>query len=222
MSGGIHTAKNGKNRALRGIAALAAGTFFWSLLSFQATCAGIRREVLRLHVIANSDSDEDQSAKLAVRDAILTEGADIFDGSVTANDAEARLAPQLDRLAETARQTLASRGLDYPVEVTVGVEYFNTRSYEDVTLPAGRYHAVRVILGAGEGRNWWCVMFPPLCLPAASPRGTDSPLDAVFTGQQVKLVKSNPQYEVRFKIVELWESFWEHLRQKTATDPGVS
>jgi stage II sporulation protein R len=187
--------------------------FFFSLLSFQVRCAGVRKEVLRLHVIAHSDSDADQAAKLAVRDAILAEGADLFGGSVNAANAEAALEPRKEALETCARRVLRERGLRYDVTIVVGEEYFNTRSYDGVTLPAGRYHAVRVILGEGSGQNWWCVMFPPLCLPAAERKQPAVSLDAVLTRGQLRVVQSNPKFEVRFKIVELIEGFWARLRQ---------
>ena len=198
---------------LRRIAALTLCTFLCSVLGFQARCAGIRREVLRLHVIANSDSEQDQRAKLHVRDRLLEAGADLFDGSVDAASAVAELTPRIAGLETHARAALQELGLHYPVRVTVGEEYFGTRTYEQagITLPAGRYRAVLVTLGQGSGRNWWCVMFPPLCLPAARPRAAVS-LDAILTGGQLCVVKSNPKYEVRFKIVELWEALKERLK----------
>jgi len=200
-------------RQLRGIALLAALTFVVSLCSFQARCAGIRRELLRLHVVANSDSDIDQQAKLYVRDKILEESAGLFDGTVDAASAEAIIVPRIEELEACARRALLELGLKYPVRVTVEPAYFNTRSYEEagLTLPAGRYQAVQVVLGEGGGENWWCVMFPPLCLPAAAPRRAAS-LDALLTDGQLRVVKANPRYEIRFKLVELWEELMERFR----------
>jgi len=170
--------------------------------------------VLRLHVIASSDSQADQQAKLHVRDSLLLAGADLFDGSIDAAAAEAEITPNIARLEEIARKCLREQGLDCPVNITVGEAWFNTRTYGEagVTLPAGRYRAVCVVLGEGRGENWWCVMFPPLCLPAARPRSAVS-LDAVLTNGQLRVVKSNPKYEIRFKIVELWEGMLERYRK---------
>ncbi|MDR1927697.1 MAG: stage II sporulation protein R [Oscillospiraceae bacterium] len=212
----LHSPKEHRQRhakLLRRLALLALCAFLGSLLSFHLRCAGIRQEVLRLHVIAHSDSEADQSAKLAVRDAILREGATLFDGSVTAAQAQTAVLPRKEALETCARRVLRARGLDYSVQVSVGVEYFNTRSYEDITLPAGRYQALRVILGEGKGRNWWCVMFPPLCLPAAEKKDAVR-LDAVLSGGELRVVKSNPRFEVRFKLVELWEEFWAKRKGK--------
>ena len=124
----------------------------------------------------------------------------MFDGSVTAREAERKITPRIDELTRVAEETIAAEGFDYDVKVTVTQEYFNTRTYDDtVTLPAGMYHAVKVVIGAGEGQNWWCVMFPPLCLPAAENRAE---IDAVLDGEEVRVVESDPQYEPRFKILE--------------------
>lgn len=181
-----------------------------SVTSFAGTCRGIRSDVLRMHVIANSDSEEDQALKLRVRDAVLKEGKEIFDGSVTAADAEKLLKPAVTRLEKVAKAEIKKSGFDYPVKVIVGEEYFGTRTYENsVTLPAGRYEAVRVIIGSGEGHNWWCVMFPPMCLPAAE---ADASIDDVLSEEESKLVKSNPKFEVRFKIVEWIEELKERFR----------
>jgi len=202
-------------KRLRLIAAAAVCVFLGSVLSFQARCAGIRREVLRLHVVANSDSKIDQRAKEYVRDRLLLAGAGLFDGSIDAAGAEAAIAPRIAELEACARRALRDCGLDYGAYVAVETDYFNTRSYEGVTLPAGRYQAVKVILGQGGGQNWWCVMFPPLCLPAAQKRESAT-LDAVLTAGQLRLVESNPKYEIRFKVVEVWEGLMEALRNKKA------
>ncbi len=180
----------------------------FSCVSFGAECAEIRGEVLRLHILANSDSEADQALKLKVRDAVLKEGADIFEGAHDLITAEGQIEQNTKRLEEIARNTILENGYDYPVQVVIGEEYFNTRTYEDVTLPAGRYHAVRVLIGEGAGQNWWCVMFPPMCLPAAQ---SETSIDQVLTEDGTKLVKSNPKYEVRFKIVEIFEEWMDKL-----------
>jgi stage II sporulation protein R len=200
---------------LRAIAAAAVCVCLGNLLRFQAQCVGVRRAVLRLHVIANSDSARDQEAKLFVRDQLLLAGADLFDGSIDAAQAQAAITPRIASLEACARRALRQCGLRYGVEVRVEEAYFNTRTYEEagVTLPAGRYQAVRVILGEGAGQNWWCVMFPPLCLPAAAKRpASPVALDVLLTQGQLRVVKANPKYEIRFKLVELWEQLLERLR----------
>ena len=138
-------------------------TIAFSISGFAKTCDEIRGDVLRLHVLANSDSEEDQQLKLKVRDALLTAGKNIFDGSVTKENAEEKIEKEKEKLIETAEKVIRENGFDYPVEITVTDEFFTTRTYENVTLPAGKYKAVRVLIGESAGKNWWCVMFPPLC-----------------------------------------------------------
>ncbi len=173
----------------------------FSIKSFAETCEDVRGDVLRLHVLANSDSEEDQQLKLKVRDALLKTGKNIFDGSVTRENAEEKIKEEKEILIETAEKVIEENGFDYDVEITVTEEFFTTRTYENVTLPAGRYMAVRVLIGESTGKNWWCVMFPPLCIPTAQPD-----INLFFTEDEIKLVKSDPKYEPRFKIVEIYES----------------
>ena len=113
-------------------------TSIFSFVSFAASCGDVRRDVLRMHVIANSDSDEDQILKLKVRDAVLNEGKEIFDGSMTSANAEKLLIPQKERLEETAREVIRKNGFDYDVRLEIGKDFFSTRTYDDrITLPAG-------------------------------------------------------------------------------------
>lgn len=174
----------------------------FSIISFAKTSQHIREEVLRLHVIANSDSDSDQELKLKVRDAVLKESPEIFDGSVNIENALEKIKPELDTIKKVAEKTIKENGYDYDVSVTISREYFTTRTYETVTLPAGKYLALRIVIGDGAGHNWWCVMFPPMCLPAAS---KEKEIGSVLDDSEVKLVCKNPKYEIRFKIVEIYE-----------------
>ena len=180
-----------------------------NIAGFAYTCEDVRENVLRLHVIAASDSDEDQALKLKVRDAVLKEGGDIFNGSVNIDNAVQKITPEIERLSTAAKKVINENGFDYDVKVTLGREFFTTRTYENITLPAGRYLAVRVVIDKGAGHNWWCVMFPPLCLPAAEAR-TD--IDDVLTDKGVKLVEKNPKYEPRFKIIELIEKIKDRVK----------
>lgn len=174
-----------------------------SVTNFAAACGNIRTRVLRMHVIANSDTEFDQTVKLQVRDAVLAAGKDLFDGSLTAETAEQVLRADIQRLTDAADAVLAENGCNYRAKVEIGKSFFDTRTYDDaVTLPAGEYEAVRVILGEGRGKNWWCVMFPPLCLPAAE---AETQMDAVLSEQEAALTRRSPKYEVRFKLIEWFE-----------------
>ncbi len=181
--------------------------FIFNIAGFAADCAEVRRDVLRLHVVGASDSDFDQNLKLKVRDAVLEKGGVIFEGTVTADEAEKIITPRISELKAAAEAVLMENGCNYGVDITVSEEYFATRCYENFTMPAGVYTAVRVNIGSAEGRNWWCVMFPPLCLPAAT-----ADADAFFTDDEMKVVSSSPEYEPRFKIVEIIESIKSKLQ----------
>lgn len=175
----------------------------FSVVGFEKECENIRNDVVRLHILANSDSEKDQQVKLAVRDALLNSGKELFNGTVNVNNAAKSLEVQKEELIRIANEVLSANGFNYKAQVYLTEEYFTTRAYEDFTLPAGEYLALKVILGSGEGHNWWCVMFPPLCLPAAS-ENTD--IDAVFSENGAEIVQSAAKYEIRFKIVEIIES----------------
>ena len=129
--------------------------------------------ILRLHVIANSDGDADQSAKLAVRDAILP----LFERASSYEDARAYLLAHGQELQSTAEAVLSARGLDYGVQLSLGTETFPDRAYGDLAFPAGDYDALCVRLGRAQGHNWWCVLFPPLCI--VSENGEPVDLDDV-------------------------------------------
>ncbi len=175
-----------------------------NITAFSKQCDSIRDKMLRMHVIANSDSEADQTLKLKVRDAVLKEGKEIFDGSVTADEAEEKITPHIEALKQTALEVIENEGYNYDVEVTVQKEYFATRTYENsVTLPTGYYTAVKVIIGEGAGQNWWCVMFPPMCLPAAD---AECEISDVLTDEEAEIVTGTEKYQFKFKIVEIIES----------------
>ena len=170
-----------------------------SFCGFETECQTIRTKVLRLHVIAVSDSEEDQALKLKVRDSVLRCSQDILSGETLKGKAERRIAANLDALRIAAEEEIKKNGYDCPVRVELTKADFPTRTYENVTLPAGQYNAVRVVIGNGEGKNWWCVMFPPLCLSAAKKQ---TGLSDVLNKDELALTQSDPKYEIRFWIVE--------------------
>ncbi len=184
----------------------------FSICSFAKTSEEIRSDVLRLHVIANSDTSVDQNLKLRLRDYILQEGKDIFNGSVNVENAVKKIEPVLPKLEKSAKAFVNQAGFDYDVKISLSKEYFTTRTYETVTLPAGKYLALRVVIGSGEGHNWWCVMFPPMCVPAADKKDE---IENVFSEKEIKLVESKPKYEPRFKVVEIYEQLKEIISEKS-------
>ena len=189
-------------------AALGAGLLLAMLITplagFGQRCAQVRQEVLRLHILANSDSEADQALKLRVRDAVLEETGGLFAAAGTLEEAQAAALENLPAIEAAARRALAEAGSDAPVKAELTRMYFNTREYgEDTTLPAGEYQALRLSIGEARGRNWWCVMFPPLCVPAA---------EAAVAGQESKAVEEDiealnqePHYRLSFAVVEWLE-----------------
>ena len=179
-----------------------------SVCDYFAAAKQVRSDVLRLHVIANSDGAADQAVKLLVRDRLLAQAAELFQGDITPETAEQRLEPALPRLAAIAEAVLRENGMDYGAETMLTTEYFGTRAYGDFTLPAGTYLALKVVLGGGAGQNWWCVMFPPLCLPAAK-GGVDA--EAVFSEDEWRVLRPAEGYQIRFKLVEIYEWIKEKM-----------
>ncbi|MCI8677850.1 MAG: stage II sporulation protein R [Lawsonibacter sp.] len=160
--------------------------------------------VIRFHVIANSDTEEDQALKLAVRDRVLEEAEGLYPEGATLEQAQAALEGHLNTLAAAGRAVVEEQGYDYPVSARLEDCWFPTKEYEDFALPAGNYTALRVTIGEGKGQNWWCVAFPPLCLGAAS-ETVDQALEAgYFTPDQGALVTGDgEQYVLKFKAMEL-------------------
>ena len=163
-----------------------------------ATGNEIRSETLRLHIIANSDSEEDQQLKLKVRDAVLEATGELFAEVSGKTEAVAAAEYSANDIKEIAEKTIAEEGFDYPVQVEVTEMWFETRSYEGFTLPAGDYDAVRIIIGEGEGKNWWCVMYPALCIP-----GAEKPLEKYCDNADFV---SGTEFEIRFAVIEWIES----------------
>ena len=177
-------------------------TVLISFTGFTAGCEDISTRVLRLHVLANSDSQEDQALKLKVRDRILAESAGMFDHLKSKEEAEAAVKAGIPKLRAAAQDEIRKQGYDYPVNVELTNMYFTTRAYRTVTLPAGNYDALRVSIGKAEGHNWWCVIFPPMCLPAAE---EPKELQDVLNENQLKIVEGKGDFEVKFLSVEMYE-----------------
>jgi stage II sporulation protein R len=164
--------------------------------------------VVRLHVIANSDSVEDQALKLQVRDRVLAAAGDCLDGVTDRAEAEAILSGRLQALADAGAAVVAQAGYDYPVTVSLEDCWFPTKEYDDFSLPAGTYRALRVVIGEGRGQNWWCVVFPPLCLGSVTEPAETAAMSGL-TDEQVSLITGQDQgYVIKFKVVEWWNSLW--------------
>ena len=161
-------------------------------------------DIVRLHIIAASDREEDQRLKEGVRDAVLPLLADASNQAKNAKEAELFLSATLDAVRETAENYLLSNGCEYPVSVTVSREVYPERTFENITLPAGEYTSLRIMIGEAVGHNWWGVLFPQLCTGAAS---AEKELKKTgFTSDQIKILteSESPKYKIKFKILEIF------------------
>lgn len=179
------------------IAALFVGSFYAigggsSVISARESGASakvIGKNLIRFHVIANSDSEEDQNVKLEVRDAILAKVGPQLENLKSTEEAKNYLQDNLDNIIEIANSILSKKQMGYKATASVGKSEFPVKSYNSITLPAGEYTALKVVLGNGDGKNWWCVMFPPLCFidvtQGLTEEKTDEQLSRVMTTKQV-------------------------------------
>ena len=191
------------SRIFRATAVALILTVVFSFTGFYGQVEDIRHRVLRLHVLANSDSKEDQALKLEVRDAIVAHCANLFDDTEDEGQALAKACAEIENIEAVAQARVYELGYDYAVNAEVDSMYFTTREYNEVTLPAGIYDALRINIGAGAGKNWWCVVFPPMCVSAATEAVM---LSDVLEDEQQEIVTEGDKYEVKFKIVEVFES----------------
>lgn len=162
--------------------------------------------VLRLHVLAHSDSETDQRLKLKVRDRILKEADALVPENATLEETYQILGSHLPQIAEAGAQVVAEAGFDYTVSAGLEERWFPTKEYEDFSLPAGRYQSLHIEIGEGSGQNWWSVIFPPLCLGSVSESVQETAAQAGMSAQQVALLTGESEgYIVKFKALELWE-----------------
>lgn len=172
-----------------------------SMTQFSVLCDDLRENILRLHIIANSDSQEDQALKLKIRDTILNETGDLFLGVTELENAEKQASEHIDEFTKIANRVIKENGFDYSANVTLGDCFFETREYETFTLPAGNYRSLIIELGKAEGKNWWCVIFPSVCIPAASSGDLRDSTDE----KSAEVAENSDQYIVKFKAVEIYE-----------------
>lgn len=174
--------------------------------------ADIYDEVIRLHVLANSDSTEDQTLKLYVRDSILAVMPNLLANCSTRDEAAEAIRKALPELTDVAEAALRENGSDVPVALTLCTESYPTRTYESLCFPGGRYLSLQVRIGQASGQNWWCVLFPSLCLSAASKKQVEEAFIAVgLTPEQYRIItesRNDEKYKLRFKILEIIEELF--------------
>lgn len=195
----------------RRVLALFVACLVCTALWAEATQVRLASQVIRLHILANSDSEEDQALKLEVRDRVLETTSALLAGETEPQAAAVLLDQHLDDIAQTAAQEISVQGHDDRVEVRLEQTWFPTRQYQGISLPAGNYLALRVLIGAAEGHNWWCVVFPNLCLPAVSERALEA--STLTPGQISLLQEEETSYVFRFKTLELWQSLKHRLME---------
>lgn len=192
---------------------LTCGLMIWQ--SFSQTIDTLSGSVVRLHILANSDGQEDQRVKLLVRDAVLKESAGWFSGEETGYQAEAILMEKIPLLEQTAERVLEGEGLSYPVSCTLEKTPFDTRVYEKFTLPAGIYDALTIKIGEAKGKNWWCMVYPELCIPpaVASEKEEIQTADPYFDSFTNYIITHPERFKVRFKTAELLQEFKEWCKE---------
>ncbi|MCL2638109.1 MAG: stage II sporulation protein R [Oscillospiraceae bacterium] len=172
-----------------------------SFTAFARNSEKAQGEVLRLHILPHSDSSEDQNLKEQLRDFIIAGTKNSFADAQTLDEAMQIAAINLAEIEKKAQTFISAQGYDYEVVAELVNMHFTTRVYENITMPAGNYAALRVTIGEGAGRNWWCVVFPPLCLPAVT---TVSSSEVYFSPEVSEIIETDGKIEVRFKVYEWW------------------
>lgn len=180
---------------------LTIAVIFWcgTLIADRET---LNEELIRLHVVANSDSDADQTIKLQVRDAVTASLQSDLAKVADVDEAKAYLQENLPKIQAVANEALKAAGCDQEAVVTLCHEAFDTRYYDTFTLPAGVYESLRIIIGEGAGHNWWCVVFPSLCIPATSEGFEAEAAGAGFPDSLTGALTGEEKYEVRFYFLD--------------------
>ena len=186
-------------------------TIIISLLTFNKKCENIRQNVLRLHIVANSDNAFDQKLKLKVRDAVLENLGEALKNSKNIDEAVFKTKENLSVISNTANAVIKENGYNYNAVCTVKKENFGTRVYDDFTLPAGEYNSLKIKIGKASGHNWWCVVFPTVCLPIEN----EPNFSKTVGKEENEIVMQGGKYVIKFRIIELYEEFKQAIKQKT-------
>ncbi len=201
-----------QKRLLTATLALCAILLFVGLMPVRGE-AEIYDTVVRLHVLANSDSEEDQARKLRVRDAVLEVTSPLLEDCRSQDEARARLEANLPAIQAAAEAVIAAEGRDDAISILLGMEDYPERDYDSFCFPAGSYLSLRVCIGEAQGQNWWCCLFPPLCLGTSTASSKEAEEEFVAVGltpSQYKIITESekPVYKVRFKILEVFQGLW--------------
>ena len=177
-----------------------------SMVGFSNSCEEMYENIIRIRIIPNSDSAEDQELKLQIRDSILSASEKLFSDVKTMEDALVVTNESLAHFKQIAQNVISVNGYDYNLSVELREEFFDTRVYDDFTLPAGVYETAVFTVGEGKGKNWWCVVFPQVCVGTCSGKLTDS-----VSAATAELAYSHQKYVIKFKTVEIFEKIKNYL-----------
>lgn len=175
------------------------------LIEFKSTYDDLQENVLRMHILANSDSPEDQELKLKVRDALLENSKDIFGDCNNIDEAEKLVTEKLELIQQIAEDVIAENGYEYPVKAELTNMQFDDRTYDNLIMPSGYYDAIRITIGNAEGHNWWCVMYPAMCVSAVT-NDNNNVADEYFNDTTMDMLENHDKYELKFKCVEWLEN----------------
>lgn len=164
----------------------------------------LQDSIIRFHVVANSDSEADQSNKLAVRDAVVKYLQDKMEQLPTVEDARKYITENLGKIEQIAKDTLQRLGADNAVKVSIDLEEFGTRVYDTFTLPAGVYEALKIEIGEAMGKNWWCVVFPSFCMPKTTAQFESAAVSSGFEQRVTNTISNSSGYKVRFFVLDLF------------------
>ena len=198
--------KNKNQSLLLTVFSLLLATLLLAALPTEAE-AEIYNDTLRLHILANSDSDTDQALKLKIRDKLLLKYGEELKANTSLENALASTKALLPSIEKDINLWLDELDSSYTATVTLTKEWYDTRDYESFSLPKGYYNSLRVIIGKGDGKNWWCVMYPPLCREFATERAPSDDGVINYTKEEISLINSG-RYQVKFKILEVMSSIF--------------
>lgn len=178
-----------------------------SAVPFESTCSELQQDVLRLHILANSDSSFDQQMKLDIRDRVIETISPLYSDAQSKQDAIEITQDNLQLITDTAQSVVELYDCDYSVKAQITNMYFDTRYYDDFTMPAGMYDTLQITIGEAKGKNWWCVMYPSLCVGASSKQSMKDDLSS----DEYTVITAD-DLEFRFKIVEYFEKISSYFR----------
>ena len=185
---------------------------FTNFTDFGKTLYSFENEVLRMHILANSDSQEDQQLKIRVRDELLKNSEEIFGECENLQQMKETAEENKELINKIAVDTIKKYGYNYTVNTEIANMEFDNRQYGNITMPAGNYDTVRVTIGEAKGHNWWCVMYPPLCIPAAQEVSSDEEITKeYFDEKQVDILENPQDYQIKFKCIEWFDAVKDEI-----------